>query len=80
MLRAGRVHDGPDVVDPLLQGRRPGYRVGQSGSALVEQDQRREGRQAFEECDRVRFLPPQLQMETNPGANRRSRGPSPTTW
>jgi len=40
-LRADRVHDGSDVVHPLLKGgwRGQWYRIGHTGASLVEAQQ-----------------------------------------
>ena len=40
-LQTSGVHDGSDVVHPLLKGGQPvrWYPVGRAGAALVEQDQ-----------------------------------------
>src|SRR5438093_6390073 len=60
--RADRVHDGTDVVHPLLQGGHWSNPVGESRSALVEHDQARERRKASEEVGRAGLLPDVLNV------------------
>ena len=61
-LRAGGVHDRPDVVDPQLQGRRLGDGIGQPGAALVEDDQSRERGEPLEEASLRGRLPLELEV------------------
>ena len=61
-LGPGGVHDRPDVVDPLLEGRHLGDRVGQPGAALVEEDQARERAEPLEEASERRRLPLELEV------------------
>ena len=61
-LGAGGVHHRPHVVDPLLQGRHLGDRVGQSVAALVEEDQARERAEPLQEVSHRRRLPLELEV------------------
>ena len=56
------VHDGADVVHPLVHRRWPGHRVRHPGAALVEHDQPRERRQPAQEASQARFLPGHLDV------------------
>jgi hypothetical protein len=56
------VHDRPDVVHPLLEGRRSGHAVGHSHSTLVEEDQARELTQPLAVPSKLRQLPADLEM------------------
>jgi hypothetical protein len=58
-FRADRIEDGAQVVHPLLERREPivGNAVRETRSALVEQDQAREGGKPVQEVRVLRDLP-----------------------
>jgi len=55
--RPGRVHDGDDVVDVLLQRGNPGHRVGHARAALVENYHATEACEAVKEGGQLRQFP-----------------------
>src|SRR5204863_2470845 len=59
---AGRIHDRPHIVHPLLEGGRPHRPIRESGSALVEDDQAPDGVEALEEPNDRRVLPSQVEV------------------
>ena len=61
-LGCSGIHDRPNVVDSLLEGRHLGNGVGQPGPALVEDDQARERADPLEEASERRRLPLELEM------------------
>jgi hypothetical protein len=61
-LRAGRVHDGSDVVHPLLEWGRAGDGIRDSAAALVEEDHPGEGREAAVESSPAFLLPAVLDV------------------
>src|SRR5215210_40764 len=69
VLGADRVHDGANVVHPLLERRQliVGDVVGEAGAALVEQDQARERREPPEEARQLRLLPHELDVRDPAG-------------
>ena len=62
-LAADRVEDRTDVRHRLLEGRRARGTVGQALTALVEEDQAREGREPVEQARGRRVLPDGLDVE-----------------
>jgi hypothetical protein len=60
-LGADRVHDGADVVHPLLE-RAHGCVVREAHAALVEEDQAREAREPLHEAAVARFFPVGLEV------------------
>ena len=66
MLGTGGVHDRPDVVHALLEGRDTDHAVGHAYSTLVEQDEAGERSQPLEEAGDVWILPPDLDVADKP--------------
>ena len=62
LLGADRVDHRLEIVDLLLQGRRPGDPVGHATPAALEQDQPRERREPLEQEREGRQLPEQLDV------------------
>jgi hypothetical protein len=56
------VHDGPEVLDVLLESGGVRYRVGEARAPLVERDDPPERRESIVEVREGRFLPPDLQV------------------
>lgn len=65
-FRAGRVHDGADVVHPLFE-RAEADAVGQPHAALVEQDQPRERCKSFAEAAVLHHGPEHLEIRDRAG-------------
>ena len=74
------VQDGAHVVHPGLEVGQATRPVRKAGAALVETDERREGREALEEVGRARLVPVQLEVgdeagdEDDRAGHRRSPG------
>ena len=81
LLGADRVDHRLDVIDLLLQRRRPGDPIGHPAPAPVEQDQPRERRRAARRS-RARDGSSQnsSMFDRYDGTSTTSSGPSPTTW
>jgi adenosylmethionine-8-amino-7-oxononanoate aminotransferase len=61
-LAADRVHDRPDVVHALLEGRRSGHAVRHAHPAFVEEDQACELPKTLAVAPELRELPADLEM------------------
>ena len=65
--RADCIHDSAQVVHPRLERRRPGNAVRHAGSALVEQEEPREGAELLEPASEGRHVPPELDVRDEAG-------------
>lgn len=65
-LRSSSVHDGPDVVHPLLQ-RLHLHAIGHAGAAFVEANQSREPTETFKHVGECRDVPVEFEMKHEPG-------------
>jgi CTP:molybdopterin cytidylyltransferase MocA len=65
-VRARRIHNGPNIVHSLLQGRN-GNPVGHSRAAFVETNHTREGAKPLKEVSPSRLLPSEFEMRNETG-------------
>src|SRR6516162_3100317 len=66
-LGTGGIHHGADIVHPLFERRDAGHTIGEAGTALVEEDQPRERREATKEIRPLRHLPEQVDVGNEAG-------------